>query len=223
MSSGLLSQSPPALYEQHRPRSWADVLGQDRAVRKAQAIIKRAWGGRAWWISGKSGTGKTSLAYLIALEGADRFNVIELDASDLTPARLREIENSMSLYALGVKSGRAYIINEAHGLRKDTIRQLCVLLERIPGHCTMIFTTTSVGQEHLFEQMDDAYPLLSRCIRLPLAERGLAEVFAKRAREIAQAEGLDGRPPADYLKLARSCRNNMRAMLQAIEAGDMME
>ena len=61
--------------------------------------------------------------------------------------------------------GRAYIVNEAHGLRKDVIRQLLVVLERIPPHSLWIFTTTIEGQEAIFEDYDDASPLLSRCLR----------------------------------------------------------
>jgi hypothetical protein len=58
--------------------------------------------------------------------------------------------------------------------------------------------------------------------KVPLAQRGLAEAFAKRAREIATTEGLDGQDEKQYLKLANSKQSNMRAILQEIEAGTML-
>ena len=108
------------------------------------------------------------------------------------------------------------------GLRKDVIRSLLVILERLPAHVVVIFTTTNDGQESLFEDCDDASPLLSRCLRLDLARRGLAELFAARCLEIARAEQLDGRPIADYVRLAKDCRNNFRAMLNHVESGAML-
>jgi hypothetical protein len=82
----------------------------------------------------------------------------------LTVPALVELEKASALSGWGEKTGRAFIVNEAHGLPKDVIRQFIVVLERIPAHVVWLFTTTCEGQESLFENYADGSPLLSRCL-----------------------------------------------------------
>src|SRR5262249_25027648 len=114
------------LTEKYRPQSWADVCGQEKAVAKCQLLIKRGLGGRAVWISGHSGTGKSSIGRLLAAEIAEPDYIQEWDASALTVADLQAFEHEMSYRALSFsgegKPGKAFLVNKAHGLRKPVIR-----------------------------------------------------------------------------------------------------
>lgn len=211
------------LFEKYRPSNFDGVLGQDKAVKKAKLLLSRSWGGRAWWLSGASGTGKTTIAKIIASQGADEFYINEFDSADqLTVSEIDKIERDMHYFAPG-KGGRAYIINEAHGLRKAIIRRLLGLLERIPAHVCIIFTTTRQGESRLFDDQIDANPLLSRCAKIELTNQGLAKVFAEHCRQIATRENLNGKPLQAYVKLAQNCKNNCRQMFMAVESGDMLE
>jgi replication-associated recombination protein RarA len=211
------------LYEQWRPREWSDVVGQDKAVSKLRAVEQRSgFGGKALFLSGGSGQGKTSIARLIAASVATDYATIELDASEVTPADVRDWQRQFRGRPIG-SPGWAVLLNEVHGLRKDTIRALLVALEAIPEFVVWVFTTTAEGQASLFEDQIDASPLLSRCIEVALSRRDLSMDFACRARKIAQAAGLDGKPIECYLRLAKDCHNNLRQMIQRIELGDMAD
>jgi replication-associated recombination protein RarA len=211
------------LYDKHRPTSLADVVGQPKACASLKRLFDgNSVGGQAFFIAGASGTGKSTLGRIIAGELADPFFVETAIGRECTPKAIAKWQDAARLTAWG-RGGRAFIVEEAHGLGKASIEAFLDWLERLPRHCVVIFTTTKDGAEQLFEEQIDAHPLLSRCIALRLTNQGLAEPFAELAQRIALAEGLDGQPLAAYKRLVQRCKNNMREVLQAIAAGEMVQ
>ena len=214
------------LFERRRPNDWSEVIGQDKILAKLERLSAEGLSGRAYWINGFSGGGKTTIARLIAKaivgdkQGA-YLGIEEIDAKEVTYEKIKTWRDELSRGSL-FGDGRVYIINEAHGLRQDIVLKLLCLLEPIPSDCAFIFTTTTDGQTDFLDGQLDAHPFLSRCVNLPLEKMGVADKMAARALEIAIEEGLDGRPLVQYKKLVQNCRMNFRAVLQAIDAGEML-
>jgi DNA polymerase-3 subunit gamma/tau len=212
------------LAEKYRPQTWDEVVGQGAAVARIRQLARRGLAGRAYWVSGLSGTGKTTIARLLAAEVAGPWGIEEIDAKGLTVADLERAEktlNTSDLFGEG-KGGRAVIVNEAHGLTKSVVTHLLNVLERIPARAMWIFTTTVSGQRQLFDDHHDAPAFLSRCALIELTTRDLEGSFAVHALKVARAEGLDSQPLDAYVQLARRCKCNLRAMLQEIDCGAML-
>ena len=158
------------LFEKYNPTTWSQVVGQPAALRQIELLRRNGLGGRAYWIAGPSGTGKTTIASLLAAEVADDFTTIAADAASLTVKDIDEMERQSSGRSLG-KGGWAFLINEAHRLRKDTIGRLLNALDtgRIGHHTVWVFTTTDEGEQLLFDGAIDAHPLVSRCTVVKMA------------------------------------------------------
>src|SRR5262249_58392631 len=107
------------LTEAYRPKCWDKAVGQSKVVGRIQALAKRGLAGRAFWLSGASGTGKSTIARLLAAEVAGDWDIEEIDAAALTVAQLRDIERGLAFRGMSATGGGAGRINTTHTRNHD--------------------------------------------------------------------------------------------------------
>lgn len=161
-----------ALYRRYRPRSLSEVIGQEQITTVLEKSLKNHKVSHAYLFIGPRGTGKTSVARILAHEingfkyelEDDYLDIIEIDAASNTGVdNIRDLREK-AIIAPTKGKFKVYIIDEVHMLSKSAFNALLKTLEEPPEHVIFIMATTdahkvpvtitSRSQVHTFKLAD---------------------------------------------------------------------
>jgi DNA polymerase-3 subunit gamma/tau len=133
------------LYRKYRPQTFKEVIGEDHIVKVLENSIKLGNVSHAYLFTGSRGTGKTSVARILARElGTTETDLYEMDAATHTSVEdIRELNEDV--YTLPFESKyKIYIIDEVHMLSKSAFNAILKTLEEPPKHVIFILATTEL-------------------------------------------------------------------------------
>lgn len=218
-----------ALYRKFRPLCFEDVKGQEHIVTTLKNQIRADRIGHAYLFTGTRGTGKTTIAKILAravncenpvdgspcgectsckniLSGAG-MNVIEMDAASNNGVDdVREIVEDIS-YSPAEGKYKIYIIDEVHMLSTSAFNALLKTLEEPPSYVIFILATTEVHKIPI--------TILSRCQRYDF-KRISIETITIRLQELMEKEGVQVQDKA-LRYIAKTADGSMRDALSLLE------
>ncbi|MDR1191054.1 MAG: DNA polymerase III subunit gamma/tau [Verrucomicrobiales bacterium] len=217
------------LARKYRPRTFAEVVGQEHVMKTLANAIATGRVAHAFLFVGPRGIGKTSTARILAkalnCPGGPRvdfdpddeicveiaegrsMDVLEIDgASNNSVEQIRELRDNVQ-YAPARGNFKIYIIDEVHMLTQAAFNALLKTLEEPPAHVKFIFATT--------EPHKVLPTILSRCQRFDL-KRIADKDLVKQLRFIADREGVTISDAALHI-LARNAEGGMRDAESALD------
>ena len=140
-------RAPLALYRKYRPSAFDEVRGQDHIVSVLRAAVEGHKLAHAYLFAGGRGTGKTSMARILARAvGTSEKDIYEMDAaSNRGIDEIRELRESVSTLPFE-STYKFYIIDEAHALTPAAWGAFLKTLEEPPSHVLFVLATTELDR-----------------------------------------------------------------------------